>query len=86
MQLADRVYFFEMVRPTAGLLEHALVRDGTSQLQLVALQALLEVAGAEPAAFAQHYAPRLHWLRGFLGHNDSAGPIYLRAILSISRI
>lgn len=57
----------------AGLLEHALVREASSELQLIALEALLEVAGAQPVAFAQHYAPRLHWLRGLLSHTDSAG-------------
>jgi hypothetical protein len=57
----------------AGLLEHALVRDGTSELAVAALEALLEEAGAAPRAFAAHYRPRLTWLQGFLGHADAAG-------------
>ena len=42
-------------------------------LQLAALEALLEVAGAAPEGFAERYAPRLAWLRGFLLHTDAAG-------------
>lgn len=56
-----------------GLLEHALVRDATPALQLAALEALLEAAGAAPAAFAARYGSRLPWLRGFLSHTDAAG-------------
>ena len=57
----------------AGLLEYALVRDATSELQLSALEALLEVAGAEPSAFAAYYSHRMPWLRNFLNHHDAAG-------------
>jgi len=49
------------------------VRDGTSELAVAALEALLEEAGAAPGAFAAHYRPRLTWLQGFLGHADAAG-------------
>lgn len=49
------------------------MREATSELQLTALEALLEVAGAQPATFAQNYAPRLHWLRILLSHTDLAG-------------
>ena len=56
-----------------GLLEHALVRDASSELQLSALEALLEVAGTDPAVFAEQYSHRMSWLRGFLNHHDAAG-------------
>jgi hypothetical protein len=42
-------------------------------VQLAALEALLEVAGAAPEGFAELYAARLAWLRGFLLHTDAAG-------------
>ena len=57
----------------AGFLEHALVREAPSPLQLAALEALLEAAAAQPDAFAARYSGRLPWLRGFLSHTDVAG-------------
>lgn len=49
------------------------MRDATPALQLSALEALLEAAGAAPDAIAERYGPRLPWLRGFLSHTDVAG-------------
>lgn len=49
------------------------MRDGTSELAVAALEALLEEAGAAPGAFAAHYRPRIAWLQGFLAHADAAG-------------
>ena len=59
----------------AGLLEHALVRDSPSELHAAAREAVLEVAAADPPAFAGHYRQRVTWLQGFLGHVDAAGAI-----------
>ncbi|KAK9834910.1 hypothetical protein WJX81_007994 [Elliptochloris bilobata] len=67
-----------------GLLEHALVRDGTSELAVAALEALLEEAGAAPAAFAAHYRPRVAWLQGFLAHADPAARELAAQLLGIA--
>ena len=55
-----------------SLLEHALVRTGTSELFAAALHALLEAASHAPAAFAAAYCTRVPWLVGFLGHINPA--------------
>jgi len=56
----------------AGVFEHALVRDATPALQVAALEALLGTAAGAPLAFSRLYAPRMLWLRSFLGHTDAA--------------
>eukprot|EP00892_Ulva_mutabilis_P001254 jgi/Ulvmu1/11129/UM071_0012.1 len=50
------------------LLEHALVREAPTELQLIALTQLLAVAHVDPAAPAAHVRTRLPWLRAFLSH------------------
>ncbi|KAK9810293.1 hypothetical protein WJX72_008148 [[Myrmecia] bisecta] len=55
-----------------GVLEHALIKDSTSELYVAALEALLEVAADAPHEFAQKYSARLQWLRAFLAHIDAA--------------
>ena len=57
----------------AGVLEHALVVEGSAELHVAALQAVLGLAVQHPAAVRQRYRSRLPWLQGFLGHVDSAG-------------
>ncbi len=58
-----------------GLLEHALVRDSTSELSAAALEAVLEAAADAPVDFAAHYRTRIAWLQGFLGHIDGTGSL-----------
>ncbi len=55
------------------MLEHALVRDGTAELHVAALQALLETAEADYESFAKRYVTRISWLKSFLGHTDDEG-------------
>lgn len=57
----------------ADLLEHALVRDGTAELHVAALQALLETAEDNYASFAKRYVTRISWLKSFLGHTVDEG-------------
>lgn len=57
----------------ADLLEHALVREGTSALHVTALQALLGTASDDFEIFAKRYFPRTNWLKTFLGHVDDEG-------------
>lgn len=59
----------------ADVLEHALVKDGTSELHVAALQALLETAATDADAFAARYQTRLPWLQGFLSHIDEEGKL-----------
>ena len=67
---------FSKIEPWTGLLEHALIRDGTSELHLAALQALLDAAARDVTAFAVRYRDRLPWLRGFLGHVHATGCLF----------
>ena len=60
----------------ADLLEHALVRDGTSELHVAALQSLLETATEDYSAFAKRYLPSLPWLKAFLSHVDDEGQLH----------
>ncbi len=62
----------------AALMEHALVRDSTSELHAAALEALLEIAAADPPEFASHYRHRVTYMQGFLGHVDAAGLCTMR--------
>lgn len=57
----------------AGFLNNALVRAAPGELQAGALEAMLEVAAAAPAAFAGGYRAKVPWLQGFLGHVNPAG-------------
>lgn len=59
-------------------MEHALVRDSPSELHAAALEALLEVAAADPPEFAGLYRHRVTYMQGFLGHVDAAGLCTLR--------
>lgn len=61
------------VHVLAGLLEHALVKDASGELHIVAIQAMLEVAADLPEQFASLYKGQLSWLRSFLSHTDSTG-------------
>ena len=57
----------------ADFLEHSLLRDGTSELHVAAMQAMLEVAAEDTAAFALEYISRVGFLRSFLSHTDDEG-------------
>ena len=57
----------------AGVLEHALVVEGTAELHVAALQALLALAVRVPTALQNHYSSRRASLQGFLGHTDHEG-------------
>eukprot|EP00899_Mesostigma_viride_P010697 jgi/Mesvir1/19629/Mv09917-RA.4 len=55
------------------LVEHALAKDGTSELAVAATGSLLEVANIDIEAFASLYTPRLTpWLLPLLSHIDIA--------------
>ena len=60
----------------AGILEHALVVEGTAELHVAALQALLTLAADHPPLVQQRYSSRLSWLQGFLSHVDAAGELH----------
>ena len=49
------------------------MRDGTSELHVAALHALLETATGAVDAFAERYCQRVAWLRTFLSHVDDEG-------------
>ena len=51
------------------------MRDGTSELHVAALHALLETAAGAVDAFAERYSQRVAWLRTFLSHVDDEGAI-----------
>lgn len=53
------------------------MRDSPSDLHAAALEAILEVAAADPPSFAGHYRHRVAWLQGFLGHVDATGDAQL---------
>ena len=53
------------------------MRDSPSELHAAALEAMLEVAAADPPSFAGHYRHRVAWLQGFLGHVDATGDAQL---------
>lgn len=55
-----------------GLLEHALVAEGSAALHVAALQSLLALAQPNAAAVQQQYSRRTGWLQSFLGHVDAA--------------
>jgi hypothetical protein len=57
----------------AEVVEHALVREGTSELHVAALLALLETAALDVDAFAVGYNQRVEWLRTFIVHTDAEG-------------
>jgi len=57
----------------ADIVEHALVREGTSELHVAALLALLETAAVDVDAFAMRYSQRVAWLRTFIVHTDAEG-------------
>ena len=57
----------------ADVLEHALVREGTSELHVAALLALLDTAALDVEAFATRYSQRAEWLRTFIVHTDAEG-------------
>ena len=59
----------------AGVLEHALVVEGTADLHVAALQALLALAVQHAAAVRGRYCSRLTWLQALLGHANSAGTL-----------
>ena len=64
-------------RVPSGILEHALVRDGTAELHATALSALLETADKrDVSAFAQKYSGRIAWLKSFLSHVDEEGSLF----------
>ncbi|KAK9850611.1 hypothetical protein WJX84_005115 [Apatococcus fuscideae] len=50
------------------LMEHALVPDGSSELHIAALKAVLELSSLDLPAFAAKYSQRMPWLQSFLGH------------------
>ena len=54
-------------------MEHALVPDGSSELHIAALKALLELSSLDMSAFAARYSQRIPWLQGFLGHISVPG-------------
>jgi hypothetical protein len=55
------------------LLEHALVRDSTSELCAAALEGILEAAAQLPADFAAQCRARPGWLWAFLSRVDATG-------------
>ena len=57
----------------ADVIEHALVREGTSELHVAALTALLETGALDVDAFAVRYSQRLEWLKAFIVHTDAEG-------------
>lgn len=57
----------------AGILEHGMVKDATSELHVAAIQAMLEAAADCPASFAALYKRQLAWLKSFLSHTDATG-------------
>jgi len=57
----------------AGILEHGLVKDGTGEVHVTAIEALLELASDSPHHFAGLYKGQLSWLRSFLSHTDATG-------------
>jgi hypothetical protein len=59
----------------AGVIEHALVREGTSELHVAALHALLETAALDVEAFAVRYKQRVAWLMHFIVHTDAEGDV-----------
>lgn len=49
------------------------MREGTSELHVAALLALLETAALDVDAFALRYNQRVEWLRSFIVHTDAEG-------------
>ena len=62
-----------LIHVSAGLLEHALVKDAPAELHVAAFQAVLEVAADAPDQFAAAYKTQLPWLKSYLSHTDAAG-------------
>ena len=56
-----------------GLLEHAMVKDASSELHVAAIEAMLEVASGSSDQFASLYKTQLSWLKPFLSHTDATG-------------
>ncbi len=54
-------------------MEHALVPDGSAELHIAALTAMLELSQLDMPAFAASYSQRIPWLQGFLGHTSAPG-------------
>ena len=54
-------------------MEHALVPDGSSELHIAALKAVLELSSLDLPAFAAKYSQRMPWLQSFLGHISAPG-------------
>ena len=65
----------------AAILENALVKDNTRELQVAATSALLEAAAQGPQRFASLYIDRLSWLRTLLLHTDGTGARRVLAIV-----
>ena len=57
----------------AALLEHALVREGTSELYAQAFKGLLKSSKTDQAWFATVYAEKIDWLQGFLSSVNEEG-------------
>ena len=70
------------------------MRDGTSELHVAALHALLETAAGAVDAFAERYSQRVAWLRTFLSHVDDEGAIpssklcndHIQPLISLHRV
>ena len=54
-------------------MEHALVKDAPAELQVAAMQAMLQVAADATAQFAALYKAQLAWLKTYLSHTDATG-------------
>ena len=59
----------------AALLEHALVREGTSELYAQAFKGLLKSSKIDQPWFATVYAEKIDWLQGFLSSVNEEGEL-----------
>ncbi|GBG83689.1 hypothetical protein CBR_g37490 [Chara braunii] len=66
------------------ILEHALVKEGTSELTCVAAESLLDCASTQAEAFAAAYRRRTDWLKQLLKHIDSSTRTVAAKLLGIT--
>ncbi|KAK9795879.1 hypothetical protein WJX73_005986 [Symbiochloris irregularis] len=66
-----------------GVLEHALVVEGTNELHVAALEGLLAEAVQDRSIVQTRYSSQLAWLQGLCGHTDSKARVLAGRLLGI---